>query len=189
MMNRSEFGSVKFQNAYEYYDIMYNLSRQVLKKSIVCSAESYGSIKSYYNALKELYEWTEAFLTEHTMELKYKKALYNVINEMKKTKERKEVVELLGISNKQLTDIEEMKIMDAENVMLIDYLDQIELMIDQANVYARNNAHQELIKRTKRIKQLMSITKRLLFNQMKANRLTVPMRDFDPNKAITHGFE
>lgn len=171
-------GKVKFQNAYEYYDIMYNLNKYMLKASYAYSPTNFASATLYHKSISELFYFVECFLHEENLVIFYKKMLLNAI----KTLELDENTarNIFGTDKKTVNDLMLFRKKDLKDISgVIDYSKQL---LDSASKYKKSP--QELGKRLTSAKEIMDQAKRLLYQSMKDNKLTVPINNVDASRAI-----
>jgi len=182
-MDDLDRGKVKFQNAFEYYDIMYNLYRNMLKASFSCNVSMMDSVMLYKKSLIELYYFVECFLDKENIAMQYKTMIITAINNLEL--DEKQVSDIFGCDNKQ-SEIFCQETNEEESSTIIKNINIIDGLIKKASIYKENKI--QLPKHLIKVKELLDDSKRILAHEMKINKLTVPINNFDARNAIKHGF-
>ena len=176
-MQIEDKGKVKFQNAFIYFDMMYGIYKNVIRLSNNSSEKNIKSLRSYYEAITELFYFVEPFLKENNLVFYYKSKLNKIINDNKLSSEYIITLKL----NKKSDLLDTIN----EKTSLSDYLDLIKRRIILCESLPKS---QERIKKLRLIKEMLHISKRNLAYEMKINKLTVPINNYDPSRAITEGY-
>lgn len=174
---------VKFQNAFQYYDQMYDPGiTSVLKSSFQAKNTDISSVDYYYQSLFSLFTYVSCFLDQDNY-LSMTKFYFKKILEGEDLKE---------ISKSYLIPLPFLKnIIDSsedKNTQLMDTFILVKKRIDLSRVYAKPNLINQLKPRLKAIINQLNEIKIELFYRMKINKLFVPTSDFDPGHAVREGF-